>query len=198
MALSKLILLTHSNKLYTELDLFMTLQEIGIPALHVRKEENTLLAHQNFLNRISKDMRNRTVVHSYPELVHKYKLNGIHYKSTDVAIPIQDKICGKSVHTFEEAYANSDLDYLYFSPVFESISKKNYIPQYSENEIKEFLANWNGKAKIYALGGIDTTNAQQALDMGFYGIVVMGAIWNGVMYTKILNKWEEFKKITNE
>lgn len=31
--------------------------------------------------------------------------------------------------------------------------------------------------KIYALGGIDAHNTPEVLRMGYYGVAVMGAIW---------------------
>lgn len=198
MSLSKLILLTHPEKLYTEVDLFRSLLELGIPCLHVRKELGTLEAHQNFLNIVPKSLRDSTLVHQFPELAQKYQLKGIHYKSTEEPTLTKGKIIGKSVHSFEEAEKYAHLDYLYLSPIFDSISKEGYTSNFDENELKAFLSNWKGKAKLYALGGINPTNAQKALDLGFYGVVVLGSIWHGVLFTKILDTWQQLKNITGE
>ena len=198
MSLSKLILLTHPKRLYSEMDLLATLIEEGIPCLHVRKELGTPEAHQNFLNRVPKSLRDNVIVHEFPELAERYKLMGIHYKSTSEPISVEGKIIGKSVHSFEEAQKYSELDYLYLSPVFDSISKEGYESAFDKEELRDFLSNWKGKAKIYALGGINTETAKEALDLGFYGVVVLGAIWHGVTYRKILKNWNDLKVVCGE
>lgn len=87
----------------------------------------------------------------------------------------ENYILSTSIH---ETAAYSDLptefDYTFFSPVFDSISKKDYKAMDKEQlnipDIKQ-------STKLIALGGIQKDNCQKALEYGFDGVAVLGAIW---------------------
>ena len=195
---SKLILLTNPTKLFNEVDLFDTICDIGIPCLHIRRAEHTFEAYRNYLDRMPKKMRDVAILHEHVQLAEKYNLMGVHFKSTSEPQQVEGKIIGKSVHSFEEALRYQDLDYLYLSPIFDSVSKQGYEAPFDKQELKTFLNNWSGKAKLYALGGITPDNAKEALDMGFYGVVVLGSVWSQVMYTTIVRNWKKLKEVTGE
>lgn len=78
-----------------------------------------------------------------------------------------------SVHSWNEYKGLPEhTSYCFIGPVFDSISK----PDYSQNE-----SLWNTETleiPAIAIGGINSHNIQKALEMGFSGVAVLGAIWN--------------------
>jgi thiamine-phosphate pyrophosphorylase len=66
-------------------------------------------------------------------------------------------------------------DYIFLSPVFDSISKNYHKSSFENGEIENVLKS--RKQNIYALGGITPENAEKAFRMGFDGVGVLGYIW---------------------
>jgi len=78
-----------------------------------------------------------------------------------------------SIHQIEEASTISDqFDYIFFGPVFNSISKKGYMATVTGNFILP-----GKKRKLVAIGGIDENNVTMPLQKGFDGVAALGAIW---------------------
>ena len=69
---------------------------------------------------------------------------------------------------------SSAFDYTFFGPVFNSISKQGYASSLKNDFV--FPAKQN-HPKVIAIGGIDITNIQQAIDMQFNGAAALGTIW---------------------
>jgi thiamine-phosphate pyrophosphorylase len=93
-----------------------------------------------------------------------------------------------SVHSLEE-YNDlpSHFSYAFLSPVFDSISKTDY------KAVRfDFSKRQNRDVKLIGLGGIQANNAQEAVQMGFDGIALLGAIWKSEKPIEI------FENIKNE
>jgi thiamine monophosphate synthase len=104
-------------------------------------------------------------------------LGGLHVRfSNNISCTKQpEQTFSCSVHTWNEANAAlKHCDYVFISPVFDSISKMAYK---QNTELLRVPADLTGK-KIFALGGIDNTNIHKVYEMGYYGAVVLGYIWN--------------------
>ena len=56
-------------------------------------------------------------------------------------------------------------------PVVNSISKNGYHANEALNKVPAFAEN------VYALGGITANNCKAVLDMGYYGIAILGYLW---------------------
>ena len=84
-------------------------------------------------------------------------------------------VLSTSIHSVQEYNSLSTLfDYTFFGPVFNSISKQEYASSLKNDFV--FPAN-DDHPKVIAIGGIDATNIQQAIDMQFNGVAVLGTIW---------------------
>jgi thiamine-phosphate pyrophosphorylase len=67
-------------------------------------------------------------------------------------------------------------EYAFLSPIFPSISKEGYT---SKTDWFEAVKNRsNHTIKLIALGGIESKNAELALENGFDNIALLGTIWN--------------------
>lgn len=192
----KLVLVTYPDKMMGEID---TIKELlnkdGLDVLHIRKPEYTEEKVAHYLNYLPKPARERTILTGHPELVIQYNLSGLHHTSATDYIFDFPKPQSKSFHSVEEIMnCTHPYSHGYISPVFDSISKKDYPSNFSKEELIEL--NKNTPFPIYALGGIDETNISELKEMNFDGAVILGGIWNQVVTAKLyiaFNKMVELK-----
>ena len=89
------------------------------------------------------------------------------------------------------------------SPVFDSISKKDYHANYTPEEIRKAHKAGIIDKKVIALGGIDIDNIRQVKDYGFGGAAIMGALWNrfdtccDCDYSLIIDHFKKLKKLAD-
>lgn len=69
-------------------------------------------------------------------------------------------------------------DYVFLSPIFDSISKEDYGAHFSAAQLRDYSRRRIIDRKVMALGGIDLDNLKQIKDLGFGGAVLLGDIWN--------------------
>jgi len=86
-----------------------------------------------------------------------------------------DFLIGKSVHSVEEAVRAADegADYLLLGPVFDPLSKERQLAPLGLEALR--LAVEQVHVPIFALGGIDRTNADEVLQTGVAGVA--GITW---------------------
>jgi thiamine monophosphate synthase len=96
---------------------------------------------------------------------------GVHLAATDPFPTPRPRIVGRSCHTRADldAAAREGCDYATLSPIFESPSKPGYGPPLGVDALRD------APLPVYALGGVDDTNAEACLDAGAVGIAVMGS-----------------------
>lgn len=82
---------------------------------------------------------------------------------------------GISTHDRNEVQQAAALgaDYVTLSPIFDSASKPGYGPAIGLKELAEIAKSV--PIPIYALGGVDASNAAQCLAAGAAGVAIMGA-----------------------
>ena len=94
-------------------------------------------------------------------------------------------------------------DYVFLSPVFDSISKLNYHANYTPEEIRKAHKAGIIDKKVIALGGIDTDNIRQVKNYGFGGAAILGALWNKFDtctdrdYTQLIEHFKKLKKLAD-
>jgi len=98
----------------------------------------------------------------------------------------------RSCHTFAEIEQyKDDSDYLFLSPIFDSISKSGYTAKFSEKELSEASAKGIIDSKVIALGGITLSGIERLKPYGFGGVAILGAIWNDFEKNNDLNQLAE-------
>ena len=96
-----------------------------------------------------------------------------------------------SFHSLETLTGNKEnYEYVFLSPVFDSISKKTHKGKFNDSNLEFVLGNL--KKKVIALGGINIEKIEQVMDMGFDGMALLGGIW------KSDNPIAQFIKIKEE
>lgn len=170
--------------------------------LHVRKPDYSKEELINFLEMIP-DFHHKVVLHSHYELIREFDLAGINLNQKMLAsisnpdeltsacdtrelslqsgeirvFGMKPDLVSYSAHGFTEIQQlNFNTDYLFLSPIFDSISKNGYRSEFNDREIlKSFLQNQ--KRKIIALGGIDNDRIEICENLGFDGYAMLGYIW---------------------
>ena len=170
--------------------LISNLLKIGIHSVHLRKPEATIHECRQLLAQLTNDERTKIIIHDYPELYDEFLLKGIHINKNITSLP--DGYCGfktRSCHSFEEIekYKN-EYDYLFLSPIFDSISKVGYKSNFTKEELLKASDKGIIDSKVIALGGITLDMTPYFKELNFGGIAMIGGIYN----TKVLN---DFKKI---
>ncbi len=175
----KLIIITLPHFFDGEARLINKFFSAGLEILHLRKPEASIIQMTNLLEQIEPEFHSRIVVHSHFDLTHHYNLKGIHLNHRSPTPP--ERFVGNistSCHSLEELSELSDrFDYLFLSPIFDSISKQGYKASFSPKILKESHIKGIINNKTIALGGICTDNISQVKGLGFGGVAILGDAW---------------------
>ncbi|MDR0574602.1 MAG: thiamine phosphate synthase [Tannerella sp.] len=108
----------------------------------------------------------------------------------------------RSCHSLEEVAESRFFDYLFLSPVFDSISKAGYKQGFMPEQLAEAKKKKIIDEKVIALGGITAENLPLVRNYGFGGIAVLGALWSGFErnndMNELLKRFNELKIICED
>ncbi|MBF1617121.1 thiamine phosphate synthase [Prevotella sp.] len=151
----------------------------GLDLLHLRKPEASLEAYKRLLLQIPKHWYSRIVLHEHFALAEKFGLHGIHLNRRCSQVP--DSFRGSiscSCHTLEEVKKQkASKDYVFLSPIFDSISKVGYHAAFSPTLLKQTAIENVIDEKVIALGGITANNIPLVKEWHFGGVALLGDIW---------------------
>jgi thiamine-phosphate pyrophosphorylase len=185
----KLIVLADASKMEHRIQELIALFGGGLECLHLRTADFPEAELEILLKRIPSVFHNRIVLHGHYALAIRLRLKGIHLTEktkllSDTPGFIQQaralQISG-SFHSFAALNANTlKYDYVFLSPVFDSISKAGYNSGFDLTDLQTFLAGYKQSGKgteVIALGGIDAASIAKARAIGFDGAALYGALW---------------------
>ena len=160
--------------------LIQRLLEAGVDTIHLRKPESNIYECRELLSGLTKEQRQKIIVHDFPELYNEFSLKGIHINKRIQNLP--DNYNGyktRSCHSFEEIqqYKN-EYDYLFLSPIFDSISKAGYKSGFTDQELQEASACGIIDMKVIALGGVTFNSIPYLKRLNFGGVAMIGGIYN--------------------
>lgn len=175
----KLIVTSYPTNIDNEHKILCSLFENGLDYFHLRKPEFTSEEMEAYLTQIPSNYLNRVVIHSHYELADKYVLKGKHKTSVIKETSNLERFVSTSFHSLEEINnCTYNYEYAFLSPIFDSISKENYKSNFNKTELKSFFNIYKKEIKIIGLGGVNEHNANEAIELGFNGVAVLGAVWN--------------------
>ena len=150
--------------------------DCGLERLHLRKPDHSAKDVAKILDKLPEKYLKRVVLHRVPELLGKYPLAGYHHSSKEKLLDVAGS-CSRSFHKISNLCENKEkLDYSFFGPVYNSISKQGYGPKVSIDSIREYFALEN-RPPVFALGGIRRNKVRNLLEIGFSGVALLGAVW---------------------
>ncbi len=163
-----------------------TLFDHGLTLLHLRKPKFSIEQTQTLIRSIPKKYYCRIILHYHHRLAASYGLKGVHYtesRRTSELTKIREIRSSHpgfhqsaSFHTLEDIKKQGGLfDYVFISPVFYSISKKNHGAAFKLSDLERFLKGTDHK--VFALGGINEDRVRKAAALGFSGVAGLGGIW---------------------
>ncbi len=182
----ELIVISPVSYLSSEADIVTKLFEQGLEGFHLRKPLWESWQAEEFLRSIPEIYHRHIVIHNHFDLVNKFALKGIHLnKENKRKFDLLKKysVISASFHSFEEIKEEHfDYEYVFLSPVFDSISKSGHKAAFDLKSLAENIRLWHAKKplaiKIFALGGINPQNLKIASSNGFSGAAVIGSVWN--------------------
>ena len=184
--MKELIVITQPNLFSDEAEVINALFNAGLQRLHLRKPNATQEAVAALIEQIPACYHPQIVLHDHFELNSYYQLGGVHLNRRNPTAPKQLKgTTSRSCHTLEEITAHSSCDYLFLSPLFDSISKEGYGATFTMEQLTHASNSGIISPKVIALGGMDATRIPTIQHLPFGGIAVLGALWGDIAITGV-------------
>ncbi len=178
----RLVAITSPDFLPGEGRRIAALLDEGFWRVHIRKPRATADRLRQLLGSIPSRCLPRIVLHDHQELAATFHVGGIHLNSRQPTLLPELKgkelTVSRSCHSLEEVVAwKARTDYLFLSPIFDSISKKGYRSNFSPDILRSAAAEGIIDAKVFALGGVTTDRLPLLRAIGFGGAAMLGAVW---------------------
>lgn len=175
----KIIAITTPNFIECEASVIPHLLQLGVDLVHIRKPSATSEQMALLLDSLPTWCYDQLVVHDCLELANKYNLKGVHLNRRNHTVPDNFKgSVSMSCHSLEEVEIKKDMaDYVFLSPIFNSISKNGYNSAFSKEELHNAMKQGTIDKKVIALGGVSLANIETVKDLGFGGAALLGDIW---------------------
>ena len=173
----EIIIISNPNLIINEASIITALFDSGLELFHIRKPLGTIVDIEKLLKNIPKEFHNKIVIHQHYKLTDYYDIKGIHIKKNNELITKHYNIISTSFHSFKELSNKNNYQYVFLSPIFNSISKENYNSRFTLTELKKASNQKIIDNKIIALGGINSDNIGLIKELGFGGAAVLGYIW---------------------
>lgn len=201
----KLIVITTPTFFIEEDKILTTLFEEGLDYLHLRKPDTAPMFSERLLTLIPEQYHKRIVTHDHFYLKEEFNLMGIHLNHRNPNPP--ENYTGHiscSCHSIEEVKRKKGpCNYVFMSPIFNSISKQNYLSTYSAEDIRKAAKEGIIDKRVIALGGIDAENIPLIKDYGFGGAAILGDLWNRFDtrfnrdYKELIEHFRNLKKLSD-
>lgn len=175
----KIIAISTPKVTDADASIIRSLLDRGIDIIHLRKPDSDIEECRKLLTELKKKERERIIIHDYHELYYEFSLKGIHINKNITALP--DGYTGfrtRSCHSFEEVTRYKDeYNYLFLSPIFDSISKAGYMSGFTEEELRQASADGIIDEKVVALGGVTFDRLLLLEELNFGGAAMLGALY---------------------
>lgn len=205
----ELILVSDFSPIVNEHLLLNQLFINGLEVFHLRKRDYTLQQMMDYIQAIPAVYHPKIVIHSHFQLLSYFDLKGVHFSKqytlehfkNESSEELWNLVCKKhislSVHSLNDILKLEQVyNYVFISPVFDSISNRGYNAKIKIKTFQKFLETPNRKVKVIALGGIKEDNIPLAFATGFDGVAMLGYIWNEFAQNKNVDLGiERFKQI---
>jgi len=183
LSMFKIVVITPETDHPTESQMLNILvKEYGC-IIHVRKPNFDTERYKKYLQN-NNHLLSHFVLHEHHYLSKEFQVKGIHLKKRDRKSPDSTfkglNIVSTSIHSIEESKTlMHPFEYIFYSPLFESISKQNYGTPKTYEVLSEtvFELQKNTLIPIMGLGGINEENIELVKKSGFNGAALLGAVW---------------------
>ncbi|MEG1553943.1 MAG: thiamine phosphate synthase [Rikenellaceae bacterium] len=191
--MKRCIVITQEQITLSEIDPIAEIIDDGCWRVHIRKPHADKDALRSFLDVLCNRVDPKKLsMHYYHDIALEYGFGGVHGKSQE-----QDVLKSISCHSIKEVEENNGVvDYLFISPIFDSISKLGYKAAIDISEIGALLKDENYASQIVALGGVEVSNLHILDKAGFQNIALLGCVWRdkeckaSYNFKQVIEKWK--------
>ena len=175
-----LIIITEPQFTDNEAAIIAQLLRWGVDLVHLRKPESSAEELAKLIEAIPTAYHNRLVLHDHFDLAAHFTLHGLHLNRRNSVLPPNHKgTVSQSCHTLDEVkVCKTKCNYVFLSPVFNSISKLGYTSAFTPKALSEAKKQGLIDQKVVALGGITAANIDKTKYYGFGGVALLGDIWS--------------------
>lgn len=179
----KTIVITAPDSLVNEAEACTALLEAGVWRLHIRKPESEERDVAALIEAIPQRFYPQLTLHDHLQLALRYGIVGLHFNARNAVqcgelLQRPDFVRSASCHSLEEVKTRkAGCEYVFLSPIFDSISKQGYTSKFSADVLRDAAEAGIIDEKVFALGGVSDENVRELQAVGFGGAAVLGCIW---------------------
>ena len=179
----KLILISSTDQVNDEVSIINKLFKSGLEYLHVRKPADTEEQVRKLIAGIDPDYYPCISLHQHHCLAEEFGIKRLHYTENERSklknntleeLISKGFLLSTSIHDLSLLASLNEYHYVFFGPVYNSISKQGYksvLPPGFK------LSKINGSPIIIGIGGIEAKNMDCIKTMNFDGVAILGSIW---------------------
>lgn len=174
----KWIVITSPDFYAGEASFLSLLLQCGVDLIHLRKPNADEMSCARLLEKLSAEERHQVVVHQHFQQAAYFGLHGIHLNRRNPT-PLAGYAgnVSRSCHSIEEVEMwKEECNYVFLSPIFNSISKQGYYAAFSSNSLDNAAERGIIDGKVCALGGITTAQLPLLCRWHFGGAVMLGSV----------------------
>ena len=147
-------------------------------ALHLRKPDYREKELRQLIEALPAELRRKIRLHDHFELCEEYGLQGVHLNHRHPTPPAHIRSLSASCHNLQEVIDNKkSCDYVFLSPIFDSISKQGYASKFSPETLMDAAKSGIIDHQVFALGGVRAKYIPMLRQWGFGGAAMLGEIW---------------------
>lgn len=179
----KVIVITAPEPLPGEAGAIRRMLEEGLAdRVHLRRPGISREGMRRLVESLPEELYPLLTLQDCQELAVEYGLGGVHLNSRCPSAPAAfGGLLSRSCHSFDELDRFRDVsDYMFLSPVFDSISKAGYRSAFQPEELAAAAASGRIDGKVYALGGVRPRLFPLLETYGFGGAALLGYAWKDI------------------
>lgn len=143
--------------------------------VHLRKPGCTERQMRGLIEALPEEFRPELTLQDHLSLAPEYGVGGVHPTSRFPVVPEGwSGLVSRSCHSLGEVAMRRDADYVFLSPVFDSISKSGYSSAFTDAQLRS-APEIDGH--VYALGGVRPEHFPLLTEYGFGGAALLGHVW---------------------
>lgn len=212
----RIIIITSPAEVSDEAAAISSLIHSGeVERVHIRKPYWDEQATRRLIARIPAECYPFLTLHDHHRLAMEYGLGGVHLNSRNPNIPIRRDVTpptptpsqeatgkhtlsvSRSCHSADDvrdALAREKLDYCFFSPIFDSVSKSGYRGRITPTDCNTLQNEGILDHRVYALSGVTPENLQRVKVLGFSAAAILGAAWQHRDIALFINRLKSYRR----
>lgn len=188
----KKIIYTPEQDVVSEIEKIVSMFEMGADFLYLRKPEKEIAYWYSYIEQFPFGWESKMITSDF-KLLHDLELGGFHFKREAIKeisesdlkenlsmLKESKKISSVTAHNFDDLkkYDNA-FDIVLISPLFDSISKKEYTGNWNFEKLREYLENRESiSTLLIGQGGINDKNVLKINQLGLDGYALLGYLWD--------------------